>query len=116
VGIGDLPLAHKYIQSPHALLLSSTAACGSWQIVLFEVEIPLTSLISKVHLDSHSLYPSTITTHLRVSKKRPNNMESATAAVLYATTVSIPPQAAIPEDVAEKSHHLRGGGFRNPWE
>lgn len=41
-----------------------------------------------------------------------------TAGLLYACTVS-PPSAlgAVPEDAAEKVHHLKDGkGFWNPWD
>lgn len=45
------------------------------------------------------------------------NMGSTTAAVLYAITVSTTsPISPGPEDAKEKSHHLKAGGFRNPWE
>lgn len=41
-----------------------------------------------------------------------------TAAALYAVTMT-PPSAlgAVPEDTAEKAHHLKNGkGFINPWD
>lgn len=45
----------------------------------------------------------------------------AAAAVLYACTTSAPGRlGSVPEDVEEKTHHLRDGKgnltFRNPWE
>jgi N-acyl-phosphatidylethanolamine-hydrolysing phospholipase D len=45
-------------------------------------------------------------------------MSSATtAAVLYASVIS-PSQllGAEPEDNKELKHHLKGGGFTNPWD
>ena len=37
-------------------------------------------------------------------------------AITYNTTVSAPPNAlASPEDAGSKSHHLKSGGFHNPW-
>ena len=43
---------------------------------------------------------------------------SATAAALYAATVSSSAIAgAVPEDVKDKRHHLKDGkGFTNPWD
>jgi hypothetical protein len=48
-----------------------------------------------------------------------NRMSStSTAAALYAATVSFSTIAsAVPEDIAEKKHHLKDGkGFHNPWD
>jgi N-acyl-phosphatidylethanolamine-hydrolysing phospholipase D len=43
---------------------------------------------------------------------------SATAAALYAATVSSSAlSGAVPEDTWDKKHHLKDGkGFTNPWE
>ena len=43
---------------------------------------------------------------------------SATAAALYAVTVSLSTTTgAVPEEAKEKTHHLKNGkGFLNPWE
>jgi hypothetical protein len=45
-------------------------------------------------------------------------MSSATtAAVLYASVISSPQLlGAEPEDAKELKHHLKGGGFTNPWD
>jgi hypothetical protein len=42
---------------------------------------------------------------------------AATAAVLYASVIS-PSQllGAEPEDTKELKHHVKGGGFTNPWD
>lgn len=43
---------------------------------------------------------------------------SATAAALYAATISSSASySAVPEDAKDKKHHLKDGkGFTNPWE
>lgn len=43
---------------------------------------------------------------------------SATAAALYAATISSSAlSGAVPEDAKDKKHHLKDGkGFTNPWE
>ncbi|EFW20656.1 Zn-dependent hydrolase/oxidoreductase [Coccidioides posadasii str. Silveira] len=40
---------------------------------------------------------------------------STAAAVLHAATLSIPSQSPVPEDAEAKAHHVKSGGFRNPW-
>lgn len=48
----------------------------------------------------------------------PTMSGSATAAILYATTISTSSiTGAVPEEAKEKRHHLKDGkGFTNPWD
>lgn len=48
----------------------------------------------------------------------PRMSSSATAAILYAATISTSSlTGAVPEEAKEKRHHLKDGkGFTNPWE
>jgi N-acyl-phosphatidylethanolamine-hydrolysing phospholipase D len=40
-----------------------------------------------------------------------------TAAALYTCTMSTPgTPGALPEDFEDKKHHLKAGGFTNPWD
>ena len=50
--------------------------------------------------------------------KRLSSTGGMAAAALYSITMSSPATlGAVPEDSAEKSHHLKNGtGFTNPWE
>lgn len=42
---------------------------------------------------------------------------SMTAAALYACTMTSPTASgAVPDDAEAKAHHVKGGGFLNPWD
>lgn len=54
----------------------------------------------------------------RTFSTSPRMSNSATAAILYAATISTSSLAgAVPEEAKDKRHHLKDGkGFTNPWE